>query len=60
MLNNVLFQFQITDEDLNALNEFVNSLTVENGYPCSHRRMKKYVSEVGIDNFTRLVFNLTQ
>jgi hypothetical protein len=44
---------QITDEDLDVLNQFVNSLTVENGYPCSHRRMKKYISEVGIDNFTR-------
>jgi hypothetical protein len=50
---NITFRLQMTDDDLDDLNAFVNSLTMENGYPCSHRRMKKYVSEVGIDNFTR-------
>ena len=37
-----------------TLATFMASLTVELGYPCSHRRMKRYVSEDGIDNFTRL------
>jgi hypothetical protein len=49
----ISFPLQMHDDDLEALNAFVNSLTMENGYPCSHRRMKKYLSEVGIDNFTR-------
>lgn len=44
--------------DLDNLKAFVDSLTVENGYPCSHRRMKLYVSEVGIDNFTRSDFKI--
>ena len=46
----------MSDDDLDALNAFVNSLTMANGYPCSRRRMKKYVSEVGVDNFTRWIF----
>ena len=46
------YSIQITAHDLDNLKDFVDSLTVENGYPCSHRRMKKYVSEVGIDNFS--------
>ena len=44
--------------DVENLKDFVDSLTVEDGYPCSHRRMKKYVSEVGIDNFVRSVFHI--
>ena len=44
--------------DLCNLKDFVDSLTVEDGYPCLHRRMKKYVSEVGIDNFVRSVLHI--
>ena len=54
----LFYSIQVTDVDLDNLKAFVDSLTVENGYPCSHRRMKLYVSEVGIDNFTRSDFKI--
>ena len=36
---------QIVQADLNLLKDFLNSLDVENGYPCMHRRMKRYSAE---------------
>ena len=44
--------------DLDNLKDFVDSLTVEDGYPCLHRRIKKYVTEVDIDNFVRSVLHI--
>ena len=52
--NSWYFPFmQITDTMLQMLAKFMATLIVELGYPCSHRRMKKYITEDGIDNFTR-------
>ena len=44
---------QITDSMVADLASFVASFNMELGYPCSHRRMKKYITEDGVDNFTR-------
>ena len=52
-VNNGKCFLQITDAMVDVLANFVDSLTVELGYPCSHRRMKKYITEDGIDNHTR-------
>jgi hypothetical protein len=36
---------------LKSLESFINTLIVEEGYPCTHRRMKKYIQTEGIDNW---------
>ena len=47
----VLLRNNVTMVEMLA--KFKASLTVELGYPCSHRRMKKCITKDGIDNFTR-------
>lgn len=42
------FFLQITDDMVLMLAKFMDTLTVELGYPCSHRRMKKYITDDGI------------
>jgi hypothetical protein len=36
---------QLSDEDIDQLRQFINSLDTELGYPCNHRRMKRYASQ---------------
>jgi hypothetical protein len=33
----------VSQEELDVLQEFMESLPIEEGYPCSHRRLKKYI-----------------
>ena len=44
---------EITDSMVADVASFVPSFNMELGYLCSHRRMKKYITEDGVDNFTR-------
>jgi hypothetical protein len=45
---------EVTAEMIKVLSNFVEKLTVELGYPCQHRRMKKYIAEEGIDTWQKL------
>ena len=36
---------QVTAVMIEILADFVDSLSVDLGYPCSHRRMKKYLTD---------------
>lgn len=38
---------------------FVASFNMELEYPCSHRRMKRYITEDGVDNFRRYPVTLS-
>jgi hypothetical protein len=42
---------QVTPEIYADIESFINSLRLELGYPCSHRRIKSYVDEVKINTW---------
>ena len=34
----------VTDSEINLIGEFLSGLPAEEGYPCLHRRLKKYIT----------------
>ena len=45
---------QVTEEMIQLLARFVDTLAVDLGYPCQHRRMKKYLTDPGLHTWRDL------
>ena len=45
---------QVTEDMIQMLAKFVDTLAVDLGYPCQHRRMKKYLTDPGLHTWSDL------